>query len=93
MNDVIKSECKKMSIEQRKAHIMKLADDMAAAATSLNSQSYESFLQARERLQTTIDAVGNLALANDSLIKSLIEVLRSKGEVDLDFLKFTNNRT
>jgi hypothetical protein len=79
-------ECYKMSIEERKRFIMKLADDMAACATSINSQGYESFLQARERLWKTIQDVGNMAAENTKLIDSLTSLLKSKSELD-----FTNN--
>lgn len=37
--------------------LLALADDMAAAATSFNSQGYDVFIQSRERLKTYIHSL------------------------------------
>jgi hypothetical protein len=42
-------------MEQMKERIMKMADNMAAAATTFNSHGYEVFIQAREDLKHCIE--------------------------------------
>ena len=37
--------------------IMSLADNMAAAACSFNSQNYEIFIECRDRLKSTLSAL------------------------------------
>jgi hypothetical protein len=74
--------CGNMSIVERKQYIMKLADDMAAAATSINSQGYELFLNARESLLQTIDKIGDLAAENEKTITTLVDVLKAQHKLD-----------
>jgi hypothetical protein len=39
--------------------ILAIADEMAASVTKLNPQTYDTFLSAREKLQTTVHAALN----------------------------------
>lgn len=43
-----------VSMQEKESELLKLADDMAAAAVSFNSHGYDSFLQAREKLKNHI---------------------------------------
>lgn len=38
----------------KEREILAIADEMAASVTSLNPQTYETFLNAREKLQLTV---------------------------------------
>ena len=42
------------NIEAEKAHLIQLADDMAAAATTFHGQGYGQFLEAREKCKEGI---------------------------------------
>jgi len=53
-NNTMKGWCIMTLEQENQSELLKLADDMAAAAVSFNSHGYDSFLRARAALKTYI---------------------------------------
>lgn len=57
--------------------LLSLADDMSAAMTSLNSQNYKEFIDARDRLRSVISEMVKKGKTSEARIAKMKEAIRA----------------
>lgn len=63
--------------EDRKEYVMKIADDMAAAASSMNPQNYDTLITCRNELQKQLDVWAKEDTTRHTLINHIKEELET----------------